>query len=86
MGAGVTADSARITRIEMRLGIAPGIAGEIPVILLPGGGLLVTDNGDGTFTLDDGDSGALVDNGDGTFTVTSDAVVDNGDGTWLVTG
>lgn len=38
----------------------------------PSGGssLTVTDNGDGTLTLDDGGSGALVDNLDGTVTLT----------------
>lgn len=53
----------------------------------PGGGMLVIDNGDGTWTTapTSGDGGVtLVDNGDGTWT-TVDAV-DNGDGTWTMTG
>lgn len=44
----------------------------------------VTDNGNGTFTID-GDADTVIDNGDGTVTLDSLSVTDNGDGTLTAT-
>jgi hypothetical protein len=63
------------------IGVPPGtpadaIAAAVTAYLAanpPSGGgssLTITDNNDGTLTLNDGGSGALVDNNDGTFTLT----------------
>ena len=44
----------------------------------PSDGLIVVDNGDGTFTAT---GTPVVDNGDGTYTATGTEAIDNGDGT-----
>lgn len=45
---------------------------------------VVTDNGNGTMTVD-GDADSTIDNGDGTITLTAPSVIDNGDGTFTAT-